>query len=82
MSNRTDWVDSDPSYEYGMIEYCISCCWPKEWEDCDQCGGEGRYEAYEDDPLWYNKDDTEPCAQCDGKGGWWVCINKACSADV
>lgn len=41
--------------------------------ECEQCGGDGEYDAYELDPLWYDPNDTEPCAQCGGAGGWYWC---------
>lgn len=40
---------------------------------CWSCGGEGYRELYEEDPLWYNIDDVEPCDICRGEGGWLVC---------
>jgi hypothetical protein len=49
---------------------------PCDWEDCTNCGGEGHHDAYEIDPLWYDPGDTEPCDQCDGKGGWWLCLER------
>lgn len=43
---------------------------------CDACGGSGRTEPGElqqEDPLRYDEDDTEPCHDCSGAGGWWKC---------
>lgn len=53
--------------------YCSTCGDALEWVECEQCGGEGEYECYEDDPMWYDEDDTKPCAQCGGAGGWYWC---------
>lgn len=57
---------------------CPSCKWELGWTDCDACGGEGEYDAYETDPLWYDEGDTEDCHQCGGTGGWYVCPNPEC----
>jgi len=40
---------------------------------CWSCGGEGYRELYEEDPLWYDIDDVEPCDICRGEGGWLIC---------
>ncbi len=56
---------------------CRFCGAPLEWVECDACGGEGEYDAYETDPLWYDPDDTAPCPQCEGDGGWWWCYRCA-----
>lgn len=55
---------------------CSQCERELEWVECEQCGGEGEFdwETLQDwDPLWYDEDDTEPCAQCGGVGGWYWC---------
>lgn len=61
--------------------WCPSCSMSMDWEDCALCGGEGCYDAYEDDPLWYQPGDTAACAQCDAKGGWWICMNRQCRGE-
>ncbi len=46
----------------------------REWIECDDCGGEGGRDGEElmqEDPLWYDIDDWEPCQTCHGKGGWY-----------
>lgn len=43
---------------------------------CESCDGDGRTrpgQLYEEDPLWYDEDDTEACRDCRGAGGWWAC---------
>lgn len=58
------------------IDECKACGGIREWEDCDSCGGEGAIDGErlgELDPLWYDLDDSEPCQQCAGNGGWWYC---------
>ncbi len=44
---------------------------------CEQCddGYTADGELHEQDPLWYDEDDTEPCDSCHGAGGWFVCIS-------
>jgi len=46
--------------------------------ECWDCGGDGYRELYDDDPLWYDEDDTETCSTCNGDGHWWVC-KSACA---
>ena len=65
-------------YEGGP--YCEHCEQELEWVECDPCGGEGEYDAYEEDPLWFDPGDTEPCHQCGGAGGWHWCANTQCSS--
>ena len=56
---------------------CPRCrCCEMYWELCERCGGDGHTEPgelYEDDPLWYDYSDTEPCPDCYGACGWWRC---------
>jgi hypothetical protein len=43
---------------------------------CNDCGGDGWTEIgelYEQDPLWYDPDDTRPCGECRGRGGFHWC---------
>lgn len=54
---------------------CPVCGSTMYWEPCDQCGGEGFREVYEEDPLWYDEGDTKTCDWCDGAGGHWFCLN-------
>lgn len=57
---------------------CARCGSSIEWEQCCACGGEGITgpgELYEEDPLWYDIDDYEPCHECDGHGSWGVCLS-------
>lgn len=60
---------------YDSMEICEECESEMTWEDCWQCGGEGFRELYEEDPLWYEPNDTEQCDICEGKGGYYVCSN-------
>lgn len=36
---------------------------------------DGFFNMHDDDPLWYDEDDTEMCDICEGRGGYWVCPN-------
>lgn len=57
---------------------CARCGSSLEWISCEHCGGEGMTELgelYEEDPLWYDPDDTEPCYQCGGEAAWPVCLS-------
>lgn len=55
---------------------CPTCHSSMFWETCDQCGGDGYHDLYEEDPFYYGKDDTEECLNCDSGGGWWICLGK------
>lgn len=57
---------------------CALCHCEMEWEHCGDCGGEGWNDAYEDDPNYYQPEDTKPCHMCDGRGGSWWCETKDC----
>jgi hypothetical protein len=54
---------------------CPICGLEEEWEDCEVCNGNSEYECYDEDPLWYDPGDTEPCPECGGGGGWSLCPN-------
>lgn len=65
--------------EYDDYEpFCEICGSSMFYEDCWHCGGAGGKdgdELMQEDPLWYDEDDWEDCDICDGKGGWWICLN-------
>lgn len=56
---------------------CPRCgCCDQRRRTCNRCGGEGETEAgelYEEDPLWYDPDDTAPCHECGGAGVFIWC---------
>ena len=57
---------------------CARCGSSVQWEQCGACGGEGITgpgELYEQDPLWYDMDDYEPCHQCNGDASWGICLS-------
>lgn len=70
MNDEQMHMDAEPFEP--ACEICGSDLW---WEPCDQCGGEGFREVYEDDPMWYDEDDTETCDWCLGHGGHYFCLN-------
>ena len=55
--------------------YCAICGGYMDWIDCWQCGGEGEFDMYEDDPMWYEPGDFEDCDVCRGAGGYWECAS-------
>jgi hypothetical protein len=61
-------------------DFCKLCgCCSLEWVDCWQCGGEGYTlpgDLYDEDPLWYDPEDVEPCHICHGTGGHRVCFGR------
>lgn len=55
-------------WEYSERQ-CPKCQSEMRTRECNDCGGEGfRDDLYEEDPLWYDEDDTEPCHTCAQKG--------------
>ena len=54
---------------------CAVCGMCMEWEDCWNGCEDGFFNLYEEDPLFYDEDDTEVCEICKGQGGYWVCPN-------
>lgn len=57
---------------------CARCGSSLVWEECSACGGEGMTapgQLYEEDPLWYDPDDTKPCHQCGGEASFPCCIS-------
>lgn len=52
---------------------CEKCGVQMEWEGCWSCSGDGEHSLHEEDPLFYDEDDSEKCDVCDGDGGWWWC---------
>jgi hypothetical protein len=59
---------------HGEDTICPDClCCDTDWSSCDQCGGEGYVDRYDEDPLWYGHELYE-CDFCCGKGGWKSCL--------
>jgi len=58
---------------------CAVCHCEMEWGECGGLGCEdGYYDAYEDDPNFYDPGDWVACPQCNGRGGSWYCETKDC----
>ena len=62
---------------YQDAPLCPTCGYRMEWRECEDCedGHTPFGQLHEEDPLWYDLDDVEPCQVCDGAGGWWRCPN-------
>jgi hypothetical protein len=63
-----------------VFQQCARCGSSVTRVSCEECGGEGSTapgELYEQDPLWYDEDDADPCSVCGGTGGWTVCLSDA-----
>ena len=40
---------------------------------CWDCGGDGEFDLYEDNPNEYEPGEVDLCDTCEGKGHWFVC---------
>lgn len=57
---------------------CARCGSSLGFASCDSCAGEGWTapgELFEENPLWYDEEDTMPCPSCYGFGGWHFCLS-------
>jgi hypothetical protein len=61
-------------------DLCVDCprcgCCGLMLRTCWQCGGDGETEPgelYDQDPLWYDPDETAPCHVCGGAGHFKFC---------
>lgn len=54
---------------------CLRCGGDMDWEDCTDGCDEGYWSPYEVNPNEYDPDELEACQVCNGKGGWWICVN-------
>ena len=65
--------DGDPpepdSIVIGEFPVCSVCGIPMEWQDCWNGCEDGFFNMYEEDPFFYDEDDTEVCEICKGQGG-------------
>lgn len=71
-----------PEYMDDSDESCPKCGHsPIRWKYCDVIGcDDGYIDLYEEDPLWYDIDDTEMCSECRGTGTQRWC--PSCGADL
>lgn len=75
LSENVECQFSDEDNEFGSCETCGS---DTHWESCYNCGGEGGVSGEDlmmEDPFFYDKYDFRICHVCEGKGGWYVCLN-------
>ena len=57
-------------------KFCDICGSGMAWEDCWQCGGEGEFDLYDEDPVNFAPGaEFEDCEECNGEGGYWVCAS-------
>ena len=64
----------EPEGSWDAPPRCLDCGEDMERELCDYCDGTGDVDCYEDDAINYAPgQEYEPCGQCDGDGGWWLC---------
>lgn len=68
------------------MKNCHKCGSAQEWVECWNCGGKGGRDYDEDlqfeDPLWYSPGDFIKCDICQGKGGWFRCLNDKCETNT
>lgn len=60
-------------------DFCpVKCGCGGERIECWQCGGEGEFDCYDDDPINYAPgEEFEACEICRGSGGYWMCTDSA-----
>jgi DnaJ-class molecular chaperone len=75
MRNDYHQPDIDGSEPDDYYEGCKICGNFLDWEECQQCQGDGGRFPYEDLPFEYAPDEWERCDFCDGQGGYHVCPN-------
>jgi hypothetical protein len=75
------WIEEcDPEYDLNDTP-CPSCgSSHTHSRDCWNCGGEGGFDAYDDDPFWYEPGDIETCDMCCGNG--WLHWCPGCGFDM
>ncbi len=65
-----------PDDDDNTERYCSICGSYMHWIDCWQCGGEGEFDAYDEDPINFAPgQEYEPCPECQGAGGYWECAS-------
>ena len=52
---------------------CPKCGTDMHRQDCPECGGEGDFDAHDEDPLYYDPGDRIPCDNCHGHGVFVWC---------
>jgi hypothetical protein len=70
----------DDYYEDDYDFPCPACNNPfTRWQHCNECD-DGFIDLYDEDPLWYDPGDSEPCRECSGTG--MLCWCPDCGWDV
>lgn len=63
--------------DYGPMEEpesCPICGAELDWIDCEMCGGQGGFDAWEEDPInFWPGEDWVVCEFCKGEGGYLGC---------
>lgn len=56
---------------------CARCGSSVAWEECEICGGEGvsEHDCGDDTCCCLYPEDNMRCDQCDGHGGWYLCLS-------
>lgn len=57
---------------------CALCDHEMEWDECQAGCEAGFFDAYEDDPNYYQPGELKPCHDCEGEGGSWWCATNGC----
>lgn len=55
--------------------FCPVCGGYMDWVSCWQCFGQGEFDLYDEDPIYYDEGDTEKCSECNGSGGYFECAS-------
>lgn len=65
-----------PAEDDYTARHCTICGSFMDWVDCWQCGGDGEFDLYDEDPINYAPGaEYEPCDACKGKGGYYECAS-------
>ena len=70
-------------YAYRGSDGAVTCCLcdcEADWEECNQCAGDGGFDGYDEDPLWYHPGEIAPCPACNSRGGDYWCPNDSCES--
>lgn len=74
-------VEYDSKRDVQVCSNCGDLCESQyEKVECWNCGGDGEFDGFEEDPLWYDDGDTYSCHICEGRGSWLVCLR--CEAET
>jgi len=61
---------------WGKEEICKKCGSSVAWIECENCeDGYSHHDCGEDTCCCIDPQPNVKCDICNGKGGWWVCLN-------